>query len=119
MFFYLWMTQASFRDARFLGELGASARHFPEFTHAKPPSPPSRVLTGGRFVCHETVKSLRSRLLLDPSGEGKPLRGRYGTIWSFRVGDLRVLYAFSDRELWVLVVRVGSRDPVCDDLPEG
>lgn len=73
----------------------------------------------GEVASRRVLESIRSRLLLDPSGEGKPLRGRHGTIWSFRVGDLRVLYTFNDRELWVLVVRVGSRDPVCDDLPEG
>ncbi len=49
------------------------------------------------------LRGLRER------GAGRPL-------WSLRVGDHRVIYAFSDSELWVLVVRVGPRGGVCREL---
>jgi len=42
-------------------------------------------------------------------GSGQPL-------WSYRVGDYRIVYTFNDAELWVLVVRVGHRGAVYDDL---
>ena len=42
-------------------------------------------------------------------GSGRPL-------WSYRVGDYRIVYTFNDAELWILVVRVGHRGGVYDDL---
>ena len=37
-------------------------------------------------------------------------------LWTLRVGDYRVIYAFSESELWVLVVKVGSRGGVYREL---
>jgi mRNA-degrading endonuclease RelE of RelBE toxin-antitoxin system len=66
-----------------------------------------------RRVIHE-------RLAHDPRA-GKRLAGvrdaRSGRpLWSLRAGDYRIVYAFSDSELWVLVVRVGHRSGVYGDL---
>ena len=60
------------------------------------------------------------RLAADPR-RGKRLSGLReretgGQLWTLRVGDFRVIYAFSDSELWVLAVRVGPRGGVYRDL---
>ena len=61
-------------------------------------------------------KAIEERLAADPR-RGKRLRGLRERetgrpLWSLRVGDYRVIYAFSDSELWVLVVRVAPRGGV-------
>ena len=65
--------------------------------------------------------AIEERLVADPRA-GKRLSGlreretRSRPLWSLRVGDYRVIYAFSDSELWVLVVRVGPRGAVYREL---
>jgi mRNA interferase RelE/StbE len=64
--------------------------------------------------------SIEERLAADPRC-GKRLSGLHERqtgrpLWSLRVGDYRVIYAFSHSELWVLVVRVGPRGGVYREL---
>jgi mRNA interferase RelE/StbE len=64
--------------------------------------------------------AIHERLARDPR-IGKRLagvrEGRTGRpLWSFRAGDYRIVYTFSDAEVWILVVRVGHRRAVYDDL---
>lgn len=64
--------------------------------------------------------AIDERLSPDPRC-GKRLTGMRegGTdrpLWSLRVGDYRVVYVFSDAEVWVLVVRIGHRRGVYDNL---
>ena len=64
--------------------------------------------------------AIEERLVADPRA-GKRLSGLRERetgrpLWSLRVGDYRVIYAFSDSELWVLVVRVGPRGGVYREL---
>jgi mRNA-degrading endonuclease RelE of RelBE toxin-antitoxin system len=64
--------------------------------------------------------AIEERLVAD-SRAGKRLSGlrereTRRPLWSLRVGDYRVIYVFSDRELWVLVVRVGPRGGVYREL---
>ena len=66
----------------------------------------------GQEAARRVMAGIRSRLLPDPRGAGKPLAGPLGTLWSFRVGNYRVLYDFNDTEVWVLVVHVGHRREV-------
>lgn len=40
---------------------------------------------------------------------GKPLRGPLTDLWSYRVGDYRVVYEIRRRELVVLVLMIGHR----------
>jgi mRNA interferase RelE/StbE len=65
-------------------------------------------------------EAIHERLARDPRA-GKRLAGvrdpRSGLpLWSLRAGDYRIIYTFSDAEVWVLVVRVGHRREACDDL---
>lgn len=40
---------------------------------------------------------------------GKALRGPLGEFWRYRVGEYRIICELRDKELRVLVVRVGAR----------
>lgn len=62
----------------------------------------------GREAAHRILEEVREKLLPDPRA-GKPIKGKDGILWSFRVGEYRVIYTFSDRELIVLVIRIGHR----------
>jgi len=72
----------------------------------------------GEDAARRVMTAIRSKLVQDPRGTGKPLKGRPGTLWSFRVGPFRVLYTFNEAEVWILVVRVGPRRDVYDNLNE-
>ena len=43
---------------------------------------------------------------------GKALRGPLGEFWRYRVGEYRIICELRDKELRVLVVRVGNRKDV-------
>lgn len=62
----------------------------------------------GRPPAERIRRAIETRLLPDPR-RGEPLRGPGRPLWRFRVGDYRVLYVFSDEEVWVLAVRVAHR----------
>jgi mRNA interferase RelE/StbE len=47
--------------------------------------------------------------LNDPRQIGKPLTGKLGDFWRYRVGDYRVVCDIRDATVTVLVVRVGAR----------
>lgn len=48
----------------------------------------------------------------DPRKLGKSLKGELGEFWRFRVDDYRILCEIKDKELVVLVVRIGHRRDV-------
>ena len=54
---------------------------------------------------------LRKRIepLENPRSLGKALSGRLGTFWRYRVGDYRLICDIRDRELIILVIRIGNR----------
>ncbi|MDP2996241.1 MAG: type II toxin-antitoxin system RelE/ParE family toxin [Bryobacterales bacterium] len=62
----------------------------------------------GQEIARRILKEVREKLLPDPRA-GKPLKGKDGVLWSFRAGDYRVIYTFSDKDLIVLVIRIGHR----------
>lgn len=63
----------------------------------------------------EVQKRIRPKieaLAIDPRPPGsKKLRG-YQNRWRIRVGDYRVIYEVYDRELLVLIVKIGHRSDV-------
>jgi mRNA interferase RelE/StbE len=65
----------------------------------------------GQDAARRILEDIRANLLPDPRG-GRPLKGKDGLLWRFRSGDYRVIYTFSDRELIVLVIRIGPRGKV-------
>jgi mRNA interferase RelE/StbE len=50
--------------------------------------------------------------LEDARSLGKVLRGSLGELWRYRIGNYRVICELQDRQLRVLVVRVGGRKDV-------
>ena len=62
----------------------------------------------GQEIARRILKEIRAKLLPDPR-IGKPLKGKDGVLWSFRAGDYWVIYTFSDKDLIVLVIRIGHR----------
>jgi mRNA interferase RelE/StbE len=48
----------------------------------------------------------------DPRRVGKPLKGPLGDLWSYRVGDFRILCDIQDGKLMVLVLQIGNRREV-------
>ena len=65
----------------------------------------------GRQAAAKVMEAIRKELLVNPRS-GKRLKGNDGVLWSHRVGDYRIIYTFGDKELVVLVVRVGHRKEV-------
>ncbi len=60
------------------------------------------------------IDFLRERIepIEDPRSIGKALSGRLGTFWRYRVGDYRIICDIRDRELLILVLRIGNRKDV-------
>ena len=48
----------------------------------------------------------------DPRALGRALKGSFGDLWRYRVGDYRVLCDIQDGVLTVLVLRIGNRREV-------
>lgn len=60
------------------------------------------------------TRFLRERVgpLENPRTLGKPLTGRLGTFWRYRVGDYRIICDIRDKELIILVIRIGNRKDI-------
>jgi len=54
----------------------------------------------------------RIAVLDDPRSLGKPLKGRLATVWSYRVGDHRIICDIQDARVVILVVTIGNRREV-------
>ncbi len=69
---------------------------------------------GDRAVARQIMKFLRERLAVDadPRRFGRALRGEMSGPWRYRVADHRVICDIQDRNVTVLVVRVGHRSTV-------
>lgn len=48
----------------------------------------------------------------DPRRQGAPLHGNHRGLWRYRVGDHRLICEIRDRELVVLVVKIGHRGEI-------
>lgn len=66
-------------------------------------------------VAKRIINFLRERVspLEDPRSIGEALKGsRLGEFWKYRIGDYRVIASIEDKELKILVVRVGNRKEI-------
>lgn len=49
----------------------------------------------------------------DPRSLGEPLHGaELGDLWRYRVGDFRIIANLLDREVTILVIRIGHRSSI-------
>ncbi len=72
-----------------------------------------------RVVQDRIALFLDGRLLKanDPRTLGKPLQGKqYSGLWSFRVGDYRLVCSFEETVLIVHVIGVGHRSEIYERL---
>lgn len=66
-------------------------------------------------VAKRVTSFLKARLqkLADPRSIGEALTGKkFGELWKYRVGDFRIIAKIEDKQLLILVVRVGHRKNV-------
>ena len=69
-------------------------------------------------VDHTERKKIRNYLeqnvavLDDPRQLGKPLLGNMANFWRYRVGNYRIIASIEEKEVKILVVRVGHRKEV-------
>lgn len=51
--------------------------------------------------------------LENPRSIGEALTGsRFGSLWKYRVGDYRIISSIEDKELKILVIKIGNRKEV-------
>ena len=67
-----------------------------------------------REVQRRLLQYLERRVIAsgDPRQFGKALHGEKGHLWSYRIGDYRIVCMIEDRRLVVVVVTVGNRRDV-------
>lgn len=53
--------------------------------------------------------------LADAKTKGKPLAGKLGGFWRYRVGDYRIICKITDKMLTILVVKIGHRSDVYEE----
>lgn len=58
------------------------------------------------------LRSIDSKLSEDPYGYGKELVGRWKDHRSMRVGDYRVIFKIMEKEILVLIIKIGHRKDV-------
>jgi mRNA interferase RelE/StbE len=56
------------------------------------------------------VAKVKTRLVEDPAGRGKPLTGIFKGLMRYRVGDYRVIYALDHESRLIRVLYIGPRD---------
>lgn len=61
------------------------------------------------------VKKVETHLAKDPLMLGKALTGNFSGLYSYRVGDYRVIYTFRQDELVIIVLHAGHRKDVYED----
>ncbi len=58
-----------------------------------------------------TIKKILTRietyLARDPKELGMPLKGNFQGYWRYRWGNYRVIYKISEREILILILRIG------------
>jgi mRNA interferase RelE/StbE len=67
-----------------------------------------------KTVARRIVEFMEGRIAPsdDPRGLGKALHGPLGDLWSYRVGDYRIICEIQDSALTVLVLQIGNRREV-------
>jgi mRNA interferase RelE/StbE len=65
-----------------------------------------------------TIKKILTRietyLVSDPKKLGKALKGEFQGYWRYRWGNYRVIYKISEREILIIVFRIGHRKDIYD-----
>jgi mRNA interferase RelE/StbE len=62
-----------------------------------------------KSIARKILSRIENYLARDPKELGKPLKGDFQSYWRYRWGDYRVIYKISDKEILILVLRIGHR----------
>lgn len=65
-----------------------------------------------RAAVKKILSRIETYLAQDPKGLGKQLTGEFQGYWRYRWGDHRIIYKISEREILIVVVRIGHRKEV-------
>ena len=57
----------------------------------------------------QILDAVERRLGTDPESYGSPLRKELWGFWKMRVGDYRVIYSILEKDILVLIVKIGMR----------
>jgi len=63
-------------------------------------------------VQDKILRYMATRVKSDPRRSGKELKGNFAGLWSYRVGDYRIICDIRSAELIVIVVGAGHRKDV-------
>lgn len=55
------------------------------------------------------LDKIEKYLAKDPKGLGKALGGAFQGLWRYRIGDFRVIYKIAEKEILIIVARIGHR----------
>src|SRR4030065_224911 len=67
------------------------------------------------FVEKAVENYIKEKISKDPYC-GNRLKGKYSSLWKYRVGDFRIIYTVKAGELKILIFRVRHRGCVYDDI---
>lgn len=60
------------------------------------------------------LDKIEKYLAKDPKGLGKALTGGFQGLWRYRIGDFRVIYKIAEKEILIIVARIGHRKNIYD-----
>jgi len=60
-------------------------------------------------IAKKILNKIENYLTQDPKKLGKPLKGDFEGYWRFRFGDYRVIYKIAEKEILIIVLRIGHR----------
>jgi len=62
------------------------------------------------------VRDIEKKLKIAPLDFGKPLQYQLKNLYSLRVGDYRVIYHIDQKEAVVIILKIGHRKEVYDEI---
>jgi len=63
-------------------------------------------------VVRRILDKIEKVLAKDPQNLGKPLTGIFRGLWRYRVGDYRIIYKIAEKEILIIVARIGHRKDI-------
>lgn len=65
-----------------------------------------------KAILKKILNKIEKVLAKNPRELGKQLKGQYKGLWRYRIGDYRIIYKISEKEILILVLRIGHRKDV-------
>lgn len=65
-----------------------------------------------KSVVRKIINKIEKDLARNPQGLGKALTRKFKGYWRYRIGDFRVIYKISEKEILIIILRAGHRKDV-------